>query len=248
MLDTNSPVYHESNPLPLSEQHQFSVSSEQVQQTAAVDTRADATQPHHPRPLTDSEADEVRSHNLDPTGMTIDADLPETRPLTSGELQELSKQGVDTNALAGKPVVIGSIRSPAALKQLISNAEQVSTPTPANLKHAYIWMDSFLGTPNMCILADAISMKTESLTFNLLGHIYNYSGHYTVMLNAPRHHESPYFGFGTAPTAQIVNLEDVGGEMMPLQNATIWEQGNGFIDVTAMGKEWIYSGNYTIRN
>jgi len=34
---------------------------------------------------------------------------------------------------------------------------------------------------------------------------------------------------------------------MPLVDATIWEKSNGFLDVTAMEKEWIYSGTYSIQ-
>jgi hypothetical protein len=36
--------------------------------------------------------------------------------------------------------------------------------------------------------------------------------------------------------------------MLPLQNATIWEKGAHYIDAVALGKEWIYSGIYTIQN
>jgi hypothetical protein len=91
-------------------------------------------------------------------------------------------------------------------------------------------------------------MKAESLKFRLYGQTYDYSGHFTVMLNMPRQHKNPYFGFGTPPTAKIVILEDFGGDSLPVQNATIWEKSNGFIDVTALGKEWIYSGPYSVQN
>lgn len=73
--------------------------------------------------------------------------------------------------------------------------------------------------------------------------------HYTlVMLNTPRQHKNPYFGFGSPETAKLVILENVGGVAYPLQNATIWEKSKGFIVVTALGKEWIYFGTYTIQN
>jgi len=76
---------------------------------------------------------------------------------------------------------------------------------------------------------------------------YDYSGHYTVMLNTQRQHKNPYLGFGSPETATFVILENVGGDSMPLQNATIGEKGNGFVDAVVLSKEWIYSGTYTIQ-
>jgi len=35
---------------------------------------------------------------------------------------------------------------------------------------------------------------------------------------------------------------------MILQDATIWEKSDGFIDAVAGDKEWILSGDYTISN
>jgi hypothetical protein len=109
-------------------------------------------------------------------------------------------------------------------------------------------MDSFLGMTNAMLPADVISIKTESLKFRINGQDYNYSGHYTVTLNTPRQHKNPYFGFGTPETAKVLILENWNGDMLPLQNATIWEKSSGFIDAVALGKEWIYSGTYTIQN
>ncbi len=91
-------------------------------------------------------------------------------------------------------------------------------------------------------------MKTESLKFKFYGQTYDYSGHYTVILNTPRQHKNPYFGFGSPETANLIILENVGESTFPLQNATIWEKSSGFIDVVALGKEWIHSGTYTIQN
>ena len=122
------------------------------------------------------------------------------------------------------------------------------SPTPPDLKGAMVWMDNFLGTINAVIAADVISMKPEALKFRLFGKDYNYSGHYTVMLNTPRQHKNPYFGLGSPETANLVILENVGGDVYPLQNATIWEKSNGFIVVVALNKEWIHSGTYTIQN
>lgn len=129
-----------------------------------------------------------------------------------------------------------------------ANVAVAATPTPPDLKGAMVWMDSFLGTTNAVIAADVISMKPEALKFQLFGKHWNYSGHYTVMLNTPRQHKNPYFGFGSPETANLVILENVGGDTFPLQNATIWEKSNGFIDAVAMDKEWIHSGTYTIQN
>jgi hypothetical protein len=122
------------------------------------------------------------------------------------------------------------------------------SPTPPELKNAIVYMDSFLGMTNTMLPADVISMKPASLKFRINGQDYDYSGNYTVMLNTPRQHKNPYFGFGSPETAKLVILEDFGGEMWPLQNATIWEKKVNYIDVVALDKEWIYSGTYTIQN
>jgi hypothetical protein len=164
------------------------------------------------------------------------------RKLTPEELQYLAQQGVDTNKLQG----IVAIYDASELRHQVSDVNQ--TPTPANLKNAGIWMDSFLGETNTTIAADIISMKPDTLKFRLAGQDYNYSGHYTVVLNTPRQHKNPYFGFGSPETVKLVILEDFGGESMYLPNATIWEKRDGFITVVALGREWIYSGDYTIQN
>jgi hypothetical protein len=46
----------------------------------------------------------------------------------------------------------------------------------------------------------------------------------------------------------IVLLDNVCGQQVPLQNATIWEKEGNFIDAVSYGKEWIYSGTYSIQN
>jgi hypothetical protein len=203
---------------------------------------------HKPRPLTETEANEVRSQNLDPTGMTIDADLPITRLLTAEELQELESKGIDSSALKGKPVTVSSDQEGAALQELISKAQQAkATPTPVDLKNAYVWMDNFMGMTNASIMANVISMKSDTLRFQLAGKDYDYSGHYTVMLDKPRVHKNPYFGLGSPAKAKLVILENVGTESFPLTDATIWEKSKGFIDLTASDKEWVHSGTYTIQ-
>lgn len=153
---------------------------------------------------------------------------------TPQEIEELKTRGIDPNT------VHPSIQQ--------ANVAVAATPTPPDLKGAMVWMDSFLGTTNAVIAADVISMKPEALKFQLFGKDWNYSGHYTVMLNTPRKHTKPYFGLGSPETAKILILENVGGDTFPLQNATIWEKSNGFIDAVALDKEWIYSGTYTIQN
>jgi TPR repeat protein len=155
--------------------------------------------------------------------------------LTQEDIDYLKAKGIDPNTV--------SIVS----NQPASSAD-AATSTPPGLKNAGIWMDNFLGTINAVIAADVISMKPEALKFRLFGKDYNYSGHYTVMLNTPRQHKNPYFGFGSPETAKLVILEKVGGDAFPLQNATIWEKSNGFIVVVALDKEWIHSGTYTIQN
>jgi hypothetical protein len=91
-------------------------------------------------------------------------------------------------------------------------------------------------------------MKTDALQFQINGQTYDYSGHYAVMLSTPRKHKNPMFGFGTPDKAKLIIIDDFDGEAMPLPDATIWEKSSGFIDVEALGKEWIYSGTYTIQN
>ncbi len=139
----------------------------------------------------------------------------------------------------------------AEIQQSYQPAQQQKTalsPTPPDLKNAYVWMDNFIGMTNANIMADIISMKADTLKFRLYDKDYDYSGHYTVMLNTPRKHANPYFGLGSPETAKILILENVGGDAFPLQNATIWEKKPNFIDAVTTDKEWIYSGTYTIQN
>jgi TPR repeat protein len=114
--------------------------------------------------------------------------------------------------------------------------------------HGVAFMDTFLGQSNFCIASDdVISMKTGTLKFQMNGTTYDYSGNYAVMLTTPRKHRNPSFGFGTPDKAKLIIIDDFGGDAMPLPDATIWERSSGFIDAEALGKEWIYSGNYTIQ-
>jgi predicted lactoylglutathione lyase len=204
---------------------------------------------HKPRPLVENEVREVRSRGLDPKGMTINADLPIVRLLTSEELRNLEEQGIVTSTLTNQSYLIFSKEERTALEKLIAKAQQAdATPTPPELRHAFIWMDSFMGETNACIQADVINMKTDALKFQLAFKDYEYSGHYTVVLNKPREHKNPFFGFRSPSTAKLLILENFGGDMMPLTNATIWEKKQEFIDAVSFGKEWIHSGSYSIQN
>jgi hypothetical protein len=111
------------------------------------------------------------------------------------------------------------------------------------------YMDNFLGEKNFCIPSDnIINMKTDALKFQINGTTYNYSGHYAVMLITPRKHRAPLLGFGTPEKAKLIIINNFGGDAIPLPDATVWEKSNGFIDMEALGKEWICSGPYTIQN
>jgi len=190
-----------------------------------------------------------------------------TRSFTAGEIAEMKAMGIDPSTAEIVPSItnkegyvipaedVAYFRKQGYTDKEIATSyrppqQQKTTlsPTPTELKNAYIWMDNFIGMTNANIMADVISMKAETLKFRLYGKNYDYGGHYTVMLNIPRKHTNPYFGLGSPETAKVLILESVGGDTFPLQNATIWEKGNGFIDATTIDKEWIYSGTYTIQN
>jgi len=69
------------------------------------------------RPLTESEANEVRSHNLDQTGMTIDNYPAILRAPTPEELKQLDAEGVDIAKLPDKLLFLDP-REKAAMEQL----------------------------------------------------------------------------------------------------------------------------------
>jgi TPR repeat protein len=161
------------------------------------------------------------------------------RPLTPEEAAYARSQGLDPNGLVAETPV-QSVRT--------EPQKTSATPTPPDLKNAIIYMDSFLGMPNQMLLGDVITMKAGALKFRFNEQDWDHSGHYTVVLDAPRKHRNPRFGFGTPDKAKLIIIGDFGGKSMPLPDATIWEKSSGFIDVEALGKEWIYSGTYTIQN
>jgi hypothetical protein len=128
----------------------------------------------------------------------------------------------------------------------VDDDKQTAKPTQDPLKGAAIWMDNFMGMTNAMLQADLITAKKEFLRFSFSDKNYDFSGHFTVMLNTPRKHKNPSFGFGSPEKASIVMLENVGGNTFPLADATIWEKSSSFIILEAMGREWIHSGGYTI--
>lgn len=124
------------------------------------------------------------------------------------------------------------------------NIQQAETP------QTIVWLDSFMGMTNAMLPVELIAVKKGSLRFRFASQEYNFSGNFTVMLTTPRKHKNPKFGFGSPDKASLVILENVGDSLpsIPLPDATIWEKSTGFIDVEALGKEWIRSGSYTIQN
>lgn len=183
--------------------------------------------------------------------LTLQAQTTTNLPSTAKARTFTNKNGVVMT-----PQDVADLRSQGWSDAEIANAQPVLpqtnqvtlSPTPDDLKNAVVCMDSFLGTTNAMLPADVISMKPESLKFRFNGQDYSYSGHYGVMLYTPRQHKKPLLGLGSPETAKILILEHWGSDSMPLQNATIWEKGKGFIDAVAFDKEWIYSGTYTIQN
>lgn len=132
-----------------------------------------------------------------------------------------------------------------------ARADSVALP---GLTNVIIYVDHFLGSGKTALVADIISLKHDSLKFRINGNDFDYSGHFSILLNTPRAHKNPYFGLGSPATAKFLTLEDFFKDQnqkdgtMILANATIWEKSDGFIVAVAIGKEWIHSGSYTITN
>ena len=163
--------------------------------------------------------------------------------LTPADVEHLAQQGYDPATLPKQVLVESDAGRAEREKQSKS-----TTHTPADLKNATICLDTFLGMTNQMLLGDVVTMKAEALKFRFNDQDWEYSGHYTIVLNIPRKHRNPYLSFGSPDKAKIVILDDFNGESLPLPDATIWQKSNGFIDLEAVGKEWIYSGTYTIQN
>jgi hypothetical protein len=156
--------------------------------------------------------------------MIVDASLPVLRAPTPAEIEKLRGDGVDVDKLPPQ-LLFDADDEVAAMHHLIEQAKAAAGDNaPADLKNAIICMDSFLGETNSTISGDVISMTTDSLKFYLFGKTWDYSGHYTVVLNKPRAHKKPYLGFGSPETASFVLLDNFGGTGLPLPAATIWEK------------------------
>ena len=162
------------------------------------------------------------------------------RALTQDELEELKAKGYDISAYRGEEIDIPQQNIPQQPAVKLS-------PTPDDLKQAIVCLNGFLGRKDAMIVADVISMKNQALKFRLGAQDFDFSGNYTVVLNTPRKHTSGFLGLSSPETAKTVILNDFRGKALPLPSPTIWEKSTGFIDVISGGKEWIYSGPYTIQ-
>lgn len=115
---------------------------------------------------------------------------------------------------------------------------------------ALVYLDQFMGSANTSIpvkVADLISIKTDQLKFRFGGQSYDYSGHYAILFPQARKHSGSILGFGGPTKAKYVFIHSSGLDM-PMQDATVWESKGGFIDVEAMGHEFICSGSFEVQN
>jgi hypothetical protein len=94
-------------------------------------------------------------------------------------------------------------------------------------------------------LDDLLSIKPDQLKFRFNNQEFEYSGHYAIWITQARKHST--FGFGSPKKARFVHINSRGLDM-PLADATIWEKKTGFIDVEAMGQEFICSGPFEMQN
>ena len=127
-----------------------------------------------------------------------------------------------------------------------SQGEDVTPQQPT----ALVYLDSFMGATNAFVpvmLDDLISIKTDQLKFRLNKQEFEYSGHYAIWMTPARKHSNPMFGLGAPQKAKYVHINS-SGLHMSLMDATIWEKRTGFIDVEAMGQEFICSGSFEIQN
>lgn len=140
----------------------------------------------------------------------------------------------------------------AFLLLAISLSAQAGSAPPPELKNAIIYIEHFLGSGKTALVVDVISIKRDALKFRFGDNDYDYSGHFSILLTTPRQHKKPYFGLGTPETAKILTLQGFfkgkPDETVVLPDATIWEKSEGFIVAVSIEKEWIHSGNYTIRD
>lgn len=201
--------------------------TQQPQQNTKREPAAIADQAEY-RELTQGDVDDLKARGIDPTPYIGKrwpvAKNPKQPKLTPEDIDYLRKQGLDPNTF-----------------RYADQREQSQV-------NGIAYIGNFMGMTNFPISSDyIISITPTSIKFQFNGQTFACSGHYAVVLNTPRKHRNPAFGFGTPEKAKMVIMDDFGGEAMPLPGATVWEKSDGFIDVEAMGKEWIYSGSYTIQ-
>src|ERR1700744_525713 len=102
------------------------------------------------------------------------------------------------------------------------------------MTNALIYVDHFLLSGQTVLVGDVMSIKTDSLKLRINGNTFDYSGHFSIILNTPREHKNPYWGFGSPETAKFVVLNDclkgATDARMILTDATIWEKSDGYID------------------
>jgi hypothetical protein len=170
------------------------------------------------------------------------------------------KSAIDIQSITNKEGHIFSAEDVAYLKsqgltdEQIAELKSVQTNqvVSSSSSTALIYVDNFLGRGKTGFPADIISIKKGALKFKFGQQNFDYSGNFAVLFNTPRHHKNPSFGFGKPETAKFLSLGDFfkdqpdGSVILP--DATIWEKSDGFVDAEALGKEWIFSGNYTITN
>jgi hypothetical protein len=161
------------------------------------------------------------------TQPSSDAAAAQTRPLTAEESAEVKSQGLNPEGMVVQ-----------------TQPQQPQEPM------ALVYLDQFMGSANTSIpvkIADLISIKTDQLKFRFGGQSYDYSGHYAILFPQARKHSGSILGFGGPTKAKYVFIHSSGLDM-PMQDATVWESKGGFIDVEAMGHEFICSGSFEMQN
>ena len=151
---------------------------------------------------------------------------PQTRPLTPDEAAYVKSQGQNPEGM------------------VVQTQPQVQEPV------ALVYLDQFMGSANTSIpvkITDLITIKPDQLQFRFGGQSYDYSGHYAILFPEARKHSGSFLGMGGPSKAKYVFIHSSGLEM-PMQDATVWEKKAGFIDVEAMGHEFICSGSFEMQN
>jgi hypothetical protein len=215
-----------------------SQNSPQLSVSESENNQAGASEKHAEEQATQSQTSPVLTSGAEPYKLTAD------------DIKSIAQQGGDTSQLyVGEQVMLDTRAGESQREQAERKEQEFLPPTPEDLKNAVVFLDNFLGSTNTTIQVDIISMKHDSLKFRFLEKDWDYSGHYAVRLNTPRSRVGTYSGFLSPDKAQLVILETAfDGKSWPLPDAIVWEKSDDFIDVESEGKEWIYSGTYTIQN